>query len=72
VPIGVVPILIKWNAGVFGLADAGRVWFEDRSDGGWHTAFGGGVWLASLGQTFSLSWAKGEKHKFYLLKGMPF
>ena len=72
IPVGTVPLLIKWNAGVFGLADAGRVWFGDRSPGGWHSGFGGGLWFSSLGQTFSVAYAHGEEHRFYLQKGLSF
>jgi hypothetical protein len=33
---------------VFGNADAGRVYVDGRSPGGWHTGVGGGVWVALL------------------------
>jgi hypothetical protein len=72
IPVGVVPFFVKWNAGVFGLADAGRVWFDDRSDGGWHTSVGGGLWFSALGQTFSAAYAYGENHRFYVQKGLSF
>jgi hypothetical protein len=73
VPVAVtVPLLVRWRLGVFGLADAGRVWFEQQSPGGWHTGVGGGIWLSSLGQTFSLAYAHGESNRVYLQKGMSF
>ncbi|RPJ43407.1 MAG: hypothetical protein EHM19_08765 [Candidatus Latescibacterota bacterium] len=72
VPIGTVPLFIKWNAGVLGLADAGRVWLDEQSKGGWHTSIGGGVWISSFGQTFSLSYAHGEGHHLYLQRGLSF
>lgn len=72
IPTGTVPLFIKWNAGVFGLADAGRVWFDGRSKGEWHNSIGGGVWLSSLGQTFSLAYAYGDEHHFYLQRGLSF
>jgi len=72
VPTGTVPLFIRWNAGVFGLADAGRVWFDGRSKGGWHASFGGGVWLSSFGQTFCLAYAHGDEHHFYLQRGLSF
>ena len=34
--------------GLFGLADAGRVWFKGESSDTWHHAFGGGLWFAPL------------------------
>jgi hypothetical protein len=72
VPIGAIPLFIKWSVGVFGLADAARVWSDGASEGGWHTSVGGGLWLSSLGQTFSLAYAHGEEHRLYLQRGLPF
>jgi hypothetical protein len=65
-------LLIIWNAGVFALADAGRVWVDGDSPGGWHTGIGGGIWLTALGQTFSVAAAHGDGNRFYLQKGMSF
>lgn len=36
------------DLGVFGLADVGRVFVSGESSDTWHTAYGGGVWLAVL------------------------
>ena len=72
VPFGIVPLLINWKSGVFGLVDAGRVWLDGDSPGKWHAGIGGGVWLAALGQTLSVAFAHGDSNKFYLQKGMSF
>ena len=72
VPVGVLPFLIRWNVGVFGLADAGRVWLDRVSEGDWHTSVGGGVWFSTLGQTFSVAYARGEEGRIYLQKGVSF
>ena len=72
IPVGIVPLFVKWQTGVFGLADAGRVWFDERSPGGWHTGFGGGIWMSSLGQTFSIAYAHGEEGRFYFQRGVSF
>ena len=72
VPTGSVPLFIRWKMGVFGLADIGRVWFDGESDGGWHKGYGGGVWLSTLGQTFSVAYARGEKGGIYFQKGVSF
>ncbi|MGI9043912.1 MAG: hypothetical protein ACR2GK_07270 [Gemmatimonadaceae bacterium] len=72
VPTGTVNLFVKWESGIFGLADAGRVWFDGRSPGGWHSGFGGGFWLSSLGQTISVSYAHGEEHRFYIQRGLSF
>ena len=71
VPVGTVNLFIRSRVGVFALADAGRVWFDGRSDGGWHYGFGGGIWLAALGRSVSLAYARGEANRLYLTGG-PF
>jgi hypothetical protein len=72
VPVGTLPVLIKWNAGVFGLVDAGRVWLDGDSPGGWHKGYGGGIWLSALGQALSFAYAHGEENRFYVQKGLFF
>lgn len=72
VPTGTVNLFVKWESGIFGLADAGRVWFDGRSPGGWHSGFGGGFWLSSLGQTISVAYAHGEENRFYIQRGLSF
>ena len=70
VPVGTVNLLLRWNAGIFGLADAGRVWSSGESDGGWHTGLGGGAWVEALGTTISMAYARGDQHRFYLKAGL--
>jgi hemolysin activation/secretion protein len=70
VPVGTVNLFVRWDAGVFGLADVGRVWYAGESDGKWHTGFGGGVWLSALGRAISVAYAKGDEHRFYLKTGL--
>jgi hypothetical protein len=64
--------LARFHVGVFGLADAGRVYVDGDSPGGWHTATGGGLTLQTLGRTFTGAYARGERGTFYLTIGMPF
>lgn len=70
-PLGSVELLVRGDLGVFGLADAGRVFVGDDSPGGWHTSIGGGVWFATLGQMVSLAYATGETGRLYLRLGTP-
>ena len=70
VPVGTVNLLVRWDAGVFGLADVGRVWMAGESDGSWHKGFGGGVWLSALGRAVSVAYAKGDEHRVYLKAGL--
>lgn len=71
-------ILSITDLGLFGFGDAGRVWvseLEDPSPGGWHTAFGGGIWLSFIGlpNTSSLAIAKSkERTTFYFWWGFAF
>jgi hypothetical protein len=55
-------ILVPTDAGVLGLADAGRVWVLPDPSRKWHTAVGGGVWASFLDRrnTVSLTAASGD------------
>jgi hypothetical protein len=72
VPAGTVNFLVRSQLGLFVLADAGRVWYDGRSDGGWHTGLGGGFWLSALGKAVSFTYARGEEQRFYLKSGLAF
>jgi hypothetical protein len=62
----------RFHVGAFGLADAGRVYLDGDSPGGWHTSTGGGLSLQTLGRSFTAAYAKGERGMFYATIGMPF
>jgi hypothetical protein len=55
-------IVLPAEVGIFGLADAGRVWFEGETSDEWHEAFGGGLWVAFLSRanTLTAAVARGE------------
>lgn len=74
VPIDTVEFIVNGELGVFGLADAGRVWMDGDSPGGWHTAFGGGLWFSAFDRAFSVAWARGDHAhgRFYIWQGLPF
>jgi hypothetical protein len=71
-PVGQFELLTRGRLGVFGLADAGRVYFDGASPSGWHTAFGGGATFTTLRHTLSLTYARGELGRFYIEVGYPF
>ena len=48
VPIAEFPLVLPWNLGVLGFTEAGRVYMDGESPGGWHTGYGGGIWLGVL------------------------
>ena len=61
--------------GVLGLFDAGRVWVDGESPGGWHTGYGGGIWLALRGTRSILSAAYAESDEdngIYVTLGFQF
>jgi hypothetical protein len=72
VPVGTVPLFVRWDAGIFALADAARVWVDGRSDGAWHRGVGGGFWLSALGQSVSVAYARGEESRLYVQRGLSF
>ena len=72
VPIGQLNFIVRSNIGVLGLADVGRVWYDGKSDGTWHTGLGGGVWASAFGRVLNLTYAKGEHHRFYVKGSLGF
>jgi hypothetical protein len=71
-PLGQVKLLVRGRVGVFALADAGRVWMNDDSPGGWHTNYGGGLWFETLGYAGTLTIAQGDVTRWYLGVGLPY
>jgi hypothetical protein len=57
VPLASFSFILPLDVGVFGLMDAGRVYLDGESPGGWHTAAGGGFWIGVLDPTSALSFA---------------
>lgn len=48
VPIAKFPFILPLDVGALGFADAGRVYVDGESPGGWHTAAGGGFWVGAI------------------------
>jgi hypothetical protein len=71
-PITRVELLVRGDLGIIALADAGRVWMNGVSSGGWHHSFGGGLSFASLSKAVSVVYARGEESRVYLNFGLPF
>jgi hypothetical protein len=73
--MGQVEIVLPAQIGVFGLADAGRVFLDGESSDEWHTAFGGGLWLAFLNRAYTVSLAAAsseERTGIYVQGGFGF
>lgn len=67
--------LVRGDAGALLLADAGRVFVDGDSPGGWHTAYGGGVYFSAFDNawTTTLLAARGEDGwRVTLRMGLPF
>jgi outer membrane protein assembly factor BamA len=67
--------MVPGHLGLFGLADAARVFVDGDSPGGWHTAVGGGIWLNFVdpARTMTLGFATGEERSaFYLGVGFAY
>jgi hypothetical protein len=67
--------LVPARFGIFGLADAGRVWLEGEDSTKIHTGLGGGIWVAFLkpDNTLSLAAARSEGHlRVYFYAGFAF
>ena len=75
IPLAKVTLVLPADLGVFGLADAGRVFLEGESSDKWHTAFGGGIWLSFLSRAYTISAAIAageERTGFYMQAGFGF
>jgi hypothetical protein len=58
VPFGNLNFVLPWNVGVFGVMDAGRVWVDGESPGGWHSARGIGFWVGLMGPTTAIRFCR--------------
>jgi hypothetical protein len=70
-----IKLILPADFGIFGLADAGRVFVSGESSDVWHAAAGGGLWLSYLenAYTLSLAIAKGaERTGIYVQAGFGF
>lgn len=74
VPLTRTRLIIPVRAGITGVAEAGRVYFDGSSPGGWHATTGGGIWVGRIygSQTLSLLETTGEKHGLQFRLGLNF
>lgn len=73
--VAMVRFLFPNELGLVFFGDAGRVYLGGQSPGGWHTAAGGGVWIApqSRAHTVSLTVARSREYTaFYVTSGFAF
>jgi len=64
-------LLFPADLGVFALADVGRVWFDGEESDKWHRGAGGGLWVAFINRSYTLSvaMARSEGHTRVYAKG---
>ena len=55
VPIAQFPLILPLDVGALGFVDAGRVYVDGDSPGGWHTGYGGGGWIGAVRRDFNLN-----------------
>jgi hypothetical protein len=73
--LGRVKLVVPTHVGVFGLADAGRVFLEGENSDTWHRSFGGGLWLAPIDRDYTISAAVAagdERTGLYVQAGFAF
>ncbi len=68
-------LIFPSSFGVLGIFDLGRVWVDGESPGGFHTGYGGGIWIALRGTRSILSIAYAtstEDHGLYITMGFAY
>jgi hypothetical protein len=74
-PLARFPLILPLVVGVFGFTDAGRVYVDGDSPGGWHTAAGGGFWVGLLDPStaITVTLTNGPRHAAVLIRtGLTF
>jgi hypothetical protein len=72
IPVAKFAFILPLNTGIFGFADAGRVYVDGKSPGGWHTGFGGGIWLGVLKKSTNVSIAWTDQRDRRVIVGTGF
>jgi hypothetical protein len=74
VPVAQFPLILPLDVGLIGFADAGRVYVDSESPGGWHTAVGGGFWVGFLdpGKSVNVVFTNREDRRVLVSLGFAF
>ncbi len=75
IPVARFPLILPLDLGIYGFADAGRVYVDGNSPGGWHTGTGVGFWVAILNPATSITVELGDQRGRSLVRvktGMSF
>lgn len=55
VPLFTISTIVPTGIGLLAFTDAGRVYVDGESPGGWHTASGGGAWISAIKPAWNVS-----------------
>ena len=74
IPVADFPFILPWSTGLIGFAEAGRVFVDGRSPGGWHHAAGAGFWIGVLspGNSLSVVFTNGRERGLLIGTGVSF
>ena len=75
VPLASFSFILPLDVGIFGLGEAGRVYLDGESPGGWHGGFGGGFWVGVIDPTSALSFSftnNQERTGVFIKAGLSF
>jgi outer membrane translocation and assembly module TamA len=73
--VGHFRFLFPNELGVVAFGEAGRVFVEGRSPGGWHIDYGGGLWIAPVSRAHAVTMTVARSNEytaFYLSTGFAF
>ncbi len=74
VPVASFPWILPWKTGLLGYTEAGRVFVDGRSPGGWHQISGAGFWIGVQSHATSLNvlFTNGRERRILVGTGMNF
>ena len=74
VPVAQFPLIVPLDVGLIGFYDAGRVYVNGDSPGGWHRTTGGGVWIGFLnpGTSLNILYTDNSDHRLVTSFGFAF
>jgi len=74
VPMAHVKFPLPIDIGLLGFVDAGRVYVDGESPGGWHTVAGGGLWLGIIDEArgFSVTFTNSTEKRVLIGSGLKF
>jgi hypothetical protein len=73
-PLVEFPFILPLNVGALAFGDAGRVYVDGDSPGGWHTAAGAGFWVGAFnpGMNLSVLFTNRSNHRVVLSLGFAY